>query len=112
MGMEHKSLKKIERARRRVGQIKSFYNHVGVFIIINGMLLLSRKKMTITLFGREALDNPKVMSWIDWNIYIWLAILAIHALLVFGRSSFFVKKWEERQIERFMKDEEAKEKIQ
>jgi hypothetical protein len=41
--------------------------------------------------GEKAMDHLKALNWIYWNIYIWVAILAIHALFVFG-NVFFCKK--------------------
>ena len=103
--MENKEHNKFERAQHRVARIRRFYNHLGVFIIINATLLLSKNKMAIAFLGERATDYPEAMNWIKWNIYIWLVILAIHALLVFGNVPFFVKKWEERQMKRIMEDE-------
>lgn len=103
--MENKDYKKFEKAQKRIVQIKGFYNHMAVFIIINAVLLLSKEKMAIALFGEEALVHPNAMNWIEWNIYIWGAGLLIHGLFVFGRVPFFVKKWEERQIKKYMKQD-------
>jgi len=112
MDMENKEHNKLERAQLRVAQIRRFYRHVGVFVIINVALLLSKDQMTIAFLGEKAMDHPEAMNWIYWNIYIWAAILAVHALYVFGNVPFFIKKWEKRQIERFMKEEKERNKYE
>jgi hypothetical protein len=100
--MENKEYKKFEKAQRRIARIKSFYNHLIVFVVFNAILLFLKDEMAIALFGEEALVHPEAMNWIEWNIYIWGAGLLIHALFVFGRVPFFVKKWEKRQIKKYM----------
>ncbi|MGB5434548.1 MAG: 2TM domain-containing protein [Maribacter sp.] len=110
--MENKEIYKLERAHRRVAQIRGFYNHLGIFVVINTALLLLKDKMTVWLLGKEALNYPDAMDWIYWNAYVWVVILAIHALLVFGKIPFFVKKWEDRQMERYLKEDQKKKKYE
>ncbi len=102
-------LTKYERAKKRVAQIRGFYNHLAAYIIVNAILLLLRNKITFILISKTALGNPDFLNWIDWNIYgtpiIWGVILMFHAIKVFGKISFLGSKWEERQLERFMKEE-------
>lgn len=100
--MEINDHKKFEKAQRKIVKIKSFYNHLAAFIIINGVLLLSKEKMTTALFGEAASVHPNAMNWIEWNIYIWGAGLLLHALFVFGSTPFFIKRWEERQINNYL----------
>ena len=100
--MKNKDYKKFEKAQRKIVQIKSFYNHAAVFVIINAILLFSKEKMSTALFGEDALVHPNAMNWIEWNIYIWGAGLLLHALYVFGKVPFFIKKWEDRQINKYM----------
>lgn len=112
--MENKELTKYERAQRRVAEIRGFYNHLGVYLVVNAVLLLFKERMTVTLLSKRALGNPEFLEWIDWNVYgtpiIWGIILAVHGVKVFGGFSIFGRKWEERQMERFMKEERNKEK--
>lgn len=100
--MRNNKLEKFERAQSRVAKIKGFYHHVFVFVLFSGLLLLMRGKMTEAIFGEAASYNSKAMDWVDWNLYLWGVILVIHALLVFGKIPLFVKKWEEREIEKYM----------
>lgn len=106
MNMKNKQGNRFERAQHRVRQIKGFHNHLGVFVIVNSAFFLLKDSMTIALFGKEALGNPEIMNWIDWNAYVWGVFLAIHALVIYGNVPMFVKKWEKRQLEKYMQEEE------
>lgn len=99
---------KLQEAKQKVQRLKSFYNHVAVFILVAGSLFLFKDKMTVAIFGKEALGDPRFMHWIDINAYIWFGILVIHAIVVFGGLHNFVKRWEERQIERYIQEKETK----
>lgn len=99
----------MERARTRVNQLKGFYKHLIVYLLVNGGLLLFAKKTTFILLGKEAIGNPEFFQWINWNVYgttiIWGIVLMIHAVYVFVPSPF--KTWEERKINAYMaKDKE------
>ena len=103
--MESKEYNKFEKAQRKIVQIKSFYHHLIVFVIFNAVLLLSKNKMISALFGENTLIHSRAMDWVYWNILIWGLILGVHAIFVFGNVPFFVKKWEERQIKKFMEED-------
>jgi len=105
--MDQVNLEKSKRAKRRVLKIKGFYKHLTFFIFINASLWFFKDAIGVGIFGEVALTNPKIMAWVNWNIVIWGIGLAIHALIVFRYTPRFVKKWEERQLERFMDEEEV-----
>jgi hypothetical protein len=109
MVMENTELTKYERAKRKVAAIRGFYNHLGAYLVVNAVLLILKDKMTVTLLSKRALGNPELLAWIDWNIYgtpiIWGIILGVHAIKVFGGLSIFGRKWEERQLRKFMEEE-------
>jgi hypothetical protein len=102
--MKDKEFEKIGHAQRRIKLIKGFYYHLIVFVIFNGVLLISKDSMAKALFGNEALVHPKAMDWIYWNIIIWLFGLVIHGLFVFDKAPKFVKKWEEQQIKKHLNE--------
>jgi hypothetical protein len=102
------------KAKKRVKVLKNFYKHLTVYIVVNSFLLLVAKRVTFIFLSKEALGNPGFLEWIDWNLYgtpiIWGIALLIHAAYVFISSPF--KKWEERQIQSFIrKDREEAEKF-
>ena len=92
------------RAKKRVEVLKNFYKHLTTYIVINVVLLVFSGKIRFILFSKEALGNPELLEWINWNIYgtpiVWGIALLIHAVCVFVPSPF--KKWEERQIQNFI----------
>ncbi len=101
---EYNKFSKYERAKTKVASIKRFYNHVLVFLIINIILYFLRHKFVFILVSENALGNPEFLDWINWNVYgttiVWGFILAIHALIVFGNISGYMKRWEEREIQK------------
>lgn len=102
------NLTKLEKAEKRVKSIKGFYNHLVVYIMVNTLLLIFKGKFLFTLLSEEAIGNPNFLKWIDWNIYgtpiLWGIGLLIHAICVFGFKPQFFKDWEERQLEKYMKE--------
>ncbi|TDT50701.1 2TM domain-containing protein [Maribacter spongiicola] len=103
---EFSRLSKYERAKAKVASIKSFYNHALVFLLINGILYFLRHKFVFILVNKNALGNPDFLDWINWNVFgttiVWGFALAIHALIVFGNITGYMKRWEERQIQKYI----------
>ena len=101
-----------ERAQRKVKDIKGFYTHLAVYVIVILAVLLTRGKfMSIE---NSVFQNAEFLNWIDWNLYgtpiIWGIGLAIHGISVFGKNPFLGKAWEERQLRKFL-DEDAPDKM-
>ena len=110
--MENKKilkLSKYERAKLKVASIRSFYNHVIVYVIINTLLYLFRNKFTFVLVSKIALGTPDVLDWIDWNVYgtsiVWGGILIFHAIKTFSNFTLLAADWEQRQIEKYVKED-------
>jgi len=107
--MKPNNLTKLERAKKRVAHIKGFYNHLVIYVFINVMLLLVKEKFMFKLVSAQAVGNPNFLKWIDWNVYgtpiVWGIGLAIHGIIVFSAIPKYLKSWEERQIEKYMKEE-------
>lgn len=98
----------IEIAKKRVAKLKKFYSHLSIYIIIN-LILLGIKAYFLGYFESNVIDNDDLTHWISWNIIstpiIWGIFLAIHATKVFSHP--LVKKWEERQIQKYIEGEES-----
>lgn len=92
------------KAKKRVKDIKGFYTHLIVYLIVN--LFIS----FVIVFGllssgydlKDALTNFGVYStWLFWGIGIFF-----HWLGVFGFNSIgFGKNWEEKKIKEIMEKE-------
>ncbi len=108
--MADSKISKYERAQERIIQLKKFYNHATVFVVINVLLFLFRNHFRVTLVSKEAFGNPDFLNWIDWNVFgttiVWGIFLAFHAIKVFGNITVLGKKWEERKMQEFMNEEE------
>ena len=95
------------RAKKRVKDIKGFYVHLSVYIIVNifisGVIIFGLTKSGDSF--RETFSNFGVYStWVFWGIGMFF-----HWLGVFGFKSIgFGRDWEERKIKEMMEKEEQK----
>jgi hypothetical protein len=72
-------------ARKHVREIKGFYTHLAVFVIIN-----------VFLFVMDLLTGPG--WWFQWVVWSWGIGLAIHAYITFVGHRLFGPDWEEHKI--------------
>ena len=105
-----KTSEKLEAAKKRVDEIKGFYYHLIVYILVNLALLIFKGR--IVLFFLDA-GEPKAegfMDWVDLNILLtpllWGIAVFIHYFIVFGMKPKFVKEWEQRKLEQFLEEDE------
>lgn len=104
--MESFDQEKYNRARKRVQEIKSFYIHLAVYIIINAFILINI--YIHTLDGGEFWQVGHFFTLFFWGIG-----LAFHAISAFKYNPLFGKRWEERQIRKLMdKDRDQSQKYQ
>jgi carbon starvation protein CstA len=75
-----------DRAKRRVRQIKGFYIHATVFVLVNALLLI------INMTGSRG------EIWFVWPLFGWGIGLAAHGIAVFGLGGLWGPEWEERKI--------------
>lgn len=103
---ENSSAAKYERAKAKVARIKRFYDHALVYLVLNIILYVLRHKFVFILVSKDALGNPEFLDWINWNVYgttiVWGIILVIHGILVFSKISWYMKKWEEQKIQKYL----------
>ena len=79
-----------KRAKHRVEEIKSFYQHLTVYVIMMAFLVIVD---IITGSG----------WWFYWVAVAWGLGLAIHGATVFGPTSrYWDSNWEERKIAEIM----------
>ncbi len=99
-----------ERAKKRVEEIKGFYKHLRAYIIINLLLiLLANGLLNFITFEGEPLSED-LLRWMNYNFIItpvlWGVGLAIHGIYVYRHKLKFLKNWEEREIQKYLKQEE------
>ena len=97
MKTQEKDLKYLM-AKDRVEKLRRFYNHLGVYILVN--IIITGFKVTSHLESWDScvdkfLSIDVLSSWTIWGL-----VLAIHFI-----SVTFLQGWEERKIETLMKKE-------
>ncbi len=85
-----------ETAKKRVEDLKGFYIHLTVYVVIMTFLAI------VNLF-----TTPNFW-WFLFIAFFWGIGLVSNALSVFSRRGFFSKEWEERKIRKYMEEEEKK----
>ncbi|MDP5092585.1 MAG: 2TM domain-containing protein [Polaribacter sp.] len=92
------------RAKKRVKEIKGFYTHLVVFIVIN--LFISGT----AIYGNLRSGDSLVEAISGFGVYstflFWGIGMFFHWLSVFGFKSIgFGRDWEERKIKEYMEKE-------
>jgi hypothetical protein len=85
-----------KRAKERVEEIKGFYIHFFVYVLVN-----------FALFLLNIITSPDAL-WFYWPLIGWGIGLFIHGFTVFGAHRILGRDWEERKIKELMeKDRQA-----
>jgi hypothetical protein len=90
-----------ERAVKRVKQIKGFYTHALVYVVIN---------IAIVILNVQSLKPGESYFQIQnfFTAFFWGIGLAAHGLSTFMPEWIMGKNWEERKIKEFMEKEKSK----
>lgn len=90
------------KAKKRVKAKKSFYQHLMSYAIVN-----------LFLMALNLITSPSV-AWFIYPLLGWGVGLAFHYVEVFGIPGFDIlsKEWEERQLERELKQQDSASKLQ
>ncbi|AEM69182.1 hypothetical protein Murru_0125 [Allomuricauda ruestringensis DSM 13258] len=97
-----------EAAKKRVQELKGYYRHIIIFVIVNGTLVLLKTGVLNSLLPETFPKESYYYDWINANILIWAVILLVHTLIVLRHKFTFFKKWEERQIQKYMDEDGEK----
>lgn len=93
---------KLERAKKRLDELKGFYGHLASYIVVNlgvTSIIMYGRVQDGEAFG-EVWDFGSFSVWLFWGIGLFF-----HGLQVFSKNPIFSKHWEERQIEKYMEQE-------
>lgn len=106
MEVDIKKDQKYQRAKKRVAQMKGFYIHLFVYILVNLFIL-------VNIYLGHAAEDGSFWSWEHFTVLVfWGAGLGLHAARVFVSRSILGPEWEERQIQKYMeRDEEESKKF-
>ena len=89
------------RAQRRVEEIKKFYKHLVVYILINLVFIGRRIYKDIVYRDESVMDAFLDIS--NYNLFFWWGVIVfLHGFSVFAKGKLFSKKWEERKIKEYM----------
>ncbi len=102
--MKRIDLDKREKAKKRVEELKGFYAHLAVYLVV--CTFVSVNKIVRNLYNGESFneafwDFGTFLIWIFWGIGV-----VFHARKAFRYNIFFGKEWEERKIKEFMNKEQ------
>ena len=100
---------RLECARKRVEAIKQFFGNVKTFLsvfIILSILYLFKVEPFILIWD---VFEGETLKWVELNILIglgiWVMVLIIQGLLAFKYRFTFLRKWEERQLQKVLREE-------
>ena len=106
----------LNKAKKRLERVKNFYRHFIVYIAIN-IILFGAIVTLYNQLGWQEIEDENFQFWYKINLIstplIWGIGVLIHGLVVFNSIKFskkglflnFVKKWEERQIQKYLDSE-------
>jgi hypothetical protein len=86
------------RAKKHVKEVKSFYIHLIVYLVVNAFIILNILRN---------IDPEEFNIWIFSTAFFWGIGLMFHAYGVFGKNLLFNKEWEERKIREFMEKDKT-----
>ena len=100
--MDFRSTKELdyEMARKRVEELKGYYTHLLVYIVVNAFVsvrfVYNDVQDGFTLL-ESVTDINTYLVWIFWGIGI-----ALQTLKVFGSRIFLGRQWEATKIKEYM----------
>lgn len=104
--MEKNNQNKYARAKKRVDELKGFYIHASIYIVINTFIL-------VNIFIQSGYNGQGFWQIEHFfTLFFWGIGLFFHAAKVFRFNPFFNKDWEKRQIDKYIeKDRENTDKF-
>lgn len=104
--MENLKHQHFKKAKQRVSEIKEFYQHLIVYILVN-LFLTFVWNFSFKIFGDFVISNQftedgfiHIPIWLIWGV-----LLVANAIKTFGFWSKFGSDWEEKKIQEFMQKE-------
>jgi len=94
---------KHKRAKKKVEELKGFYIHLTVYVLVN--IMISTVIIVAQVNDGESIaaaifNFGTFSTWLFWGIGVFF-----HAIKVFQYNPFFNNKWEEKQIQKFMEQD-------
>lgn len=95
--------KRLIKAQNNLRKLKIFYIHLAFYIIVVALISLNFYVME---------EGPYTSNITALNIVVlvlWTLFISIHAWSVFRGNLFFKKSWEDKKIEKILKDKDKEE---
>nr|WP_299389194.1 2TM domain-containing protein [Allomuricauda sp.] len=93
-----------QKAQKRVRQIRGFYTHIVVFLVVTLIMYLTKASTMSLIIEKSDIHEigfENYLHWQYWTITIsWVAVLLIQGIKLYGRP--LISKWEQRKIQEFM----------
>jgi hypothetical protein len=86
----------LQRAKKRVEDIKGFYVHAGVYLIVNSVL-----------FAINMIATPGSL-WFYWPLLGWGIGVAIHAFALVTEGRLLGPEWEQRKVNQILERERTR----
>lgn len=100
---------KMVRAKKQVEELKGFYIHLLVYVLVN--IFITAVTIISKVNDGESLGEALFSFGSFTTAFFWGIGLAFHAAKVYNFSPFFSKNWEENQIQKYIeKDKREAEK--
>lgn len=90
---------KLKLAKKRVEEIKGFYIHATIYVVINTFIVIN---LALRNFGNdgEIWSFPTFVTPLFWGVG-----LAFHGIHTFKKNRLFGKKWEEKMIQKYIEQD-------
>ncbi|MBO6606994.1 2TM domain-containing protein [Psychroserpens sp.] len=95
---------KYERAKSKMQNLKAFYIHFTVYVIVNTIISIAKVIRNVNngeTFNEAIFDFATIGLWTIWGVGI-----AFHAFSVYGLDFFLGKNWETKQLEKYMNQDD------
>ena len=100
--MENLDEIKYKKAKKKVKEVKDFYTHLTVYIVINSALII----INLGVF-QSGFTDIRIPKWPMFTTpFFWGIGLFFHWVSVFKDNFSFLKNWEDKKIKEYMEKEE------
>ena len=100
------------RARARVRQLKAFYLHAAIYVVVMlGLLAINaatRDGAHDMMFNGSRFHSDGGDWWVIWPALVWGIAVAIHAVVVLIGGVDRVDDWEQRKVDDLVRREKER----
>lgn len=100
------------RARARVRQLKAFYLHAAIYLVVMlgllGINAATRDHDHGMMFNGYRYHDTGGDWWVVWPALVWGIVVAVHAIVVLIGGVGRFDNWEDRKVEELVRREKEK----